>query len=85
MSSRQAFVLVTVMLAALAMAQAQGDKPAVIMAPVGSVQLTAGASKPVTLDFRIKPEFHINSHTPHSELLIPTVLKLDAPDPVALG
>jgi hypothetical protein len=85
MSRRQAFALVAVMLAALALAEAQGDKPAVIMAPVGSVQLTAGASKQVSLDFRIQPEFHINSHTPHSELLIPTVLKLDTSDPVSLA
>ena len=56
MSRRQAFVLMAVMLAAvmlaaLALAQAQGDKPAVIMAPVGSVQLTAGASKRIGWDF----------------------------------
>ncbi len=55
------------------------------MAPVGNVQVRAGASQNVTLDFRIGSEFHINSHTPKSELLIPTVLKLNAPDPVMVA
>ena len=50
------------------------------MAPIGKVQVRAGASTDVSLDFRIGSEFHINSHTPKSELLIPTVLKLQAPD-----
>ncbi|HEY0564366.1 MAG TPA: protein-disulfide reductase DsbD domain-containing protein [Terriglobales bacterium] len=35
----------------------------------------AGSSKTV-LQFRVKPTMHINSHTPHSDLLIPTTLDL---------
>ena len=40
--------------------------------------LTAIANKPewMELRFHIAPGFHINSHTPHDELLIPTSLKL---------
>ena len=38
------------------------------------------ADKPevVELQFRVDEGFHVNSHTPKDELLIPTVLKLDA-------
>jgi hypothetical protein len=67
-------------LAAGAVAQGPGDKqPTVTMAPIGAVQLRAGASVNVALDFRIGSEFHINSHHPKADYLIPTVLKLNAP------
>jgi hypothetical protein len=56
-------------------AQMPDGKPSVVMAPVGKVQLRAGATADVPLDFRVGPEFHINSHTPKSELLIPTALR----------
>jgi len=68
-------------LTAGAVAQAPGDKqPYVTMAPIGTVQLRAGASVNVALDFRIGSEFHINSHHPKADYLIPTVLKLNAPE-----
>jgi hypothetical protein len=43
-------------------------------------QIVVGAGKPqvVELRFHVDPGFHINSHTPKDELLIPTVLRLDA-------
>lgn len=43
-----------------------------------SLQLTADKPQDIELRFRVEPGFHINSHTPKDELLIPTVLKLDA-------
>ncbi len=43
-----------------------------------SLQLTANKPQDVELRFRVEPGFHINSHTPKDELLIPTVLKLTA-------
>src|ERR1022692_5066624 len=62
-------------LASLGLAQAPGDKqPYVIMAPIGNVQLRAGASASVEMDFRVGSEFHINSHRPKADYLIPTVL-----------
>ena len=73
------------LLAGLVLAQGFGDKPPVEMAPVGSVQVRAGGSKNVSLDFRIGSEFHINSHTPKSPLLIPTVLKLSGPEQVTVA
>ena len=43
-----------------------------------SLQLIANKPQDVELRFRVEPGFHINSHTPKDELLIPTELKLDA-------
>jgi DsbC/DsbD-like thiol-disulfide interchange protein len=42
-----------------------------------AIDVAAGKAQDVELRFRVEPGFHINSHTPHDELLIPTVLKLD--------
>ena len=42
-----------------------------------SLQLTANKAQEVELRFRVEPGFHINSHNPKDELLIPTVLKLE--------
>jgi hypothetical protein len=41
-----------------------------------SLQLAANKPQDVELRFRVEPGFHINSHTPKDELLIPTELKL---------
>ena len=76
---------ILLLLASLVFAQGFGDKPPVEMAPVGNVQVKAGGSKNVTLDFRIGSEYHINSHTPKSPLLIPTVLKLNGPEQVTVA
>jgi hypothetical protein len=68
-----------------AFSQGPGERlPSVTMAPVGKVQVKAGEPVNVELDFRIGSEFHINSNKPKSELLIPTVLKLQAAEPVSL-
>jgi hypothetical protein len=42
-----------------------------------AVEVQAEGPQVVELRFRVDPGFHINSHTPKDELLIPTVLKLD--------
>jgi hypothetical protein len=78
-------LLSALLLAVLVSAQSMDDKPFVVMAPVGKVQVRAGAIKAVSLDFRVGPDYHINSHTPKSPLLIPTALKLEAQSPVVLG
>jgi DsbC/DsbD-like thiol-disulfide interchange protein len=43
-----------------------------------SVEVKGGHSAIVELRFRVDPGFHINSHSPKDETLIPTVLKLDS-------
>lgn len=42
-----------------------------------AVEVTAGKPQEVELRFRVEPGFHINSHTPKDELLIPTVLRFE--------
>jgi len=80
------FGLIAFLLAGLALAQAPGEKlPSVIMAPVGNVQLRAGGSANLELDFRIGPEFHINSNKPRADYLIPTILKLNPQEPVTVA
>ena len=80
-----AWVIPALLLAGLLSAQNMDEKSFVIMAPVGNVQLHAGVAKDVTLDFRIGSDFHINSHTPKSPLLIPTALKLNPSAPVTVA
>ncbi|HVG26585.1 MAG TPA: hypothetical protein VM865_03180, partial [Acidobacteriaceae bacterium] len=41
-----------------------------------SVDVPAGRAQEIELRFRVQPGFHINSHTPHDELLIPTSLQV---------
>lgn len=55
------------------------------MAPLSNVQIKAGGTKNINFDFRIGSEFHINSHTPKSPLLIPTVLKLGGSEQVTVA
>ena len=77
---------VVLALATLALAQSPGDKqPTVIMAPLGNVHLRAGASINVAMDFRIGSEFHINSHHPKADYLIPTALKLAPPPQITVA
>ena len=80
-----ALLLLAVLASGALRAQSLDDKPFVVMAPVGNVQIRPGASKDVPMDFRIGSEYHINSHTPRSPLLIPTVLKLNPPQQVTVG
>jgi hypothetical protein len=71
---------------ALAPAQSPGNnQPSVIMAPVGPVQVHAGASTKIDLAFRVGAGFHINSNKPHSDFLIPTQLKLASPDQISVA
>lgn len=50
-----------------------------------AVQVDAGKPQAVELIFRVDPGFHINSHTPKDELLIPTVFKPGAGEVKVLG
>ena len=73
-------------IAVLAVAQVPGDKqPYVTIAPVGNVQVRAGSSASVEMDFRIGSEFHINSHQPKADYLIPTALKLNPPEQLTVA
>lgn len=51
--------------------------PQRVMLDSSSAVITAGKPDWLELHFHVAPGFHINSHTPHDETLIPTALKLD--------
>ena len=53
--------------------------------PVAAVSVRAGSAATVQLPFRIAQGFHINSHQPGSELLIPTVLHMDPPTDIEIA
>jgi hypothetical protein len=58
-------------------ARAAANKGHVVLVS-DAIEVEAGKPQVVELRFRVEQGFHINSHTPKDELLIPTVLKLDA-------
>ena len=60
-------------------------KSFVTMAPQPLVAVTRGQPNMVDLQFRVEPGLHINSNKPSSQLLIPTVLRLDPPTDVMIG
>ena len=62
-------------------AQVEAHKGHVVLLS-DSVVLSAAKTQTVELRFRVADGFHINSHTPKDELLIPTELKLDSRDGV---
>ncbi len=79
-------VLLVAALAALAALAAAQDEfnpkpPEVFATPVGRVSVAPGSAVNVPLKFHLSEGYHINSNVPRSELLIPTVLTLQAPSP----
>jgi len=72
-----------------ASAQAQMDAPvkpkSYVVYAAESQTVPAGKAGVLELRFHVVDGFHVNSHTPKSELLIPTALKLDAADGVKAG
>jgi hypothetical protein len=79
-------LLLALLLGHFVAAQQPGQTvPTIEVAPVGKVQVRAGSSATIDLDFRIGSEFHVNSNKPKSELLIPTSLRLNATDPLAIA
>jgi len=75
------YVSLLFLLLSLAVAQSipSSRPPAVTMQTPGTFTVPRGQPTKIALQFRIAPGFHINSHKPNSELLIPTALKLDMP------
>jgi hypothetical protein len=68
---------------------AQMDAPAkaksYVMYAAEAQSIAAGKSAVLELRFHVVDGYHVNSHRPKSELLIPTALKLDAADGVKAG
>ena len=70
-------------------AQQVGDLSAPASKPVGYVvydaepqAVKAGKASVIELRFKVRDGYHVNSHTPKSDLLIPTAMKLDAAEGV---
>ncbi len=60
-------------------------KDVVSLAPIAPVAVGVGKPTRVTLQFRVAGGYHINSNKPKSDLLIPTVLKLDPPTGISIS
>ena len=65
------------------------DKQSVQMVSSQDVMVKAGTSprrpQELALRFVIQTGLHVNSHTPHSQFLIPTTLTLDQPGGIEIG
>jgi len=61
------------------------NSPSVTMTEVPTASITRGKPNPVELRFRISSGFHVNSNTPTLDYLIPTAVKLEAPNDMILG
>ncbi|MGH9600843.1 MAG: protein-disulfide reductase DsbD domain-containing protein [Terriglobales bacterium] len=68
-------------LTAAAQSEFNPKPPEVTATPVGRVSVAPGSAVNVPLKFWLSQGYHINSNVPRSELLIPTVLTLEAPAP----
>jgi hypothetical protein len=63
--------------AQLGINEAPGKPRAYVLYAAESQSVRAGRSSLLELRFQIVPGFHINSHTPRSQFLIPTTLTLE--------
>ncbi len=74
-----------IVLATAVAAFAQSGPPTVAFEPAAPVMVAPGRIARVTLVFRVGEGFHINSHKPLDELLLPTVVKLDPPTDIMIA
>jgi Thiol:disulfide interchange protein DsbD, N-terminal len=82
------FVLAALLTVAVGLATtafAQSGPPTVSLVSASPVVATPGHISHVTLTFRVGEGFHINSHKPLDELLLPTVVQLDPPTDIMIA
>jgi hypothetical protein len=65
-------------------ALAQGSSPLVSVAPIDTVVVARGGKAPLDLALRVNKGFHVNSHQPNDELLLPTVVHLNPPEGIVI-
>ncbi len=82
MINRLAFALFAPFLASAALAQ--GSSPSVRVASIGTVVVARGAKAPLNIELQVNRGFHVNSHTPGDELLLPTVVHLNPPQGIMI-
>jgi len=74
------------LLAGTAVSETAPETPSwVTPLPVSRISVAAGKPAKVQLRFKVADGFHINSHKPGSELLIPTSLQLNPPTDIGVG
>ncbi len=67
-----------------ASALGQSSAPVVTVAPIADVMVPRGGRAPVEIALRVNRGFHINSHQPNDELLLPTVVHLNPPEGITI-
>jgi hypothetical protein len=65
-------------------ALAQGSSPLISVAPIDTVVVARGGKAPLDIAMRVNKGFHVNSHQPNDELLLPTVVHLNPPDGIVI-
>ena len=63
---------------------AQGHAPTISVAPIVNIVVPRGGRAPLEIALRVNRGFHVNSHKPHDELLLPTVVHLDPPEGITI-
>ena len=58
--------------------------PVVTSASIAEIVVPRGGKAPVEIALRVNRGFHINSHQPNDELLLPTVVHLDPPEGITI-
>ncbi len=78
-------LLLATLFAAALSAFAQSGPPTVSFESASPVVVAPGRTAHVTLVFRVGDGFHINSHKPLDELLLPTVVQLSPPTDIMIS
>lgn len=82
---KRALFVVSLLLPIVVWAQRPSGPPKVSAVPMDTVVVKKGGSVPVKLRFRVAPGYHINSHEPKEETLLPTVVHFDVPTDISLA
>lgn len=87
MRSRTVVALVLLTLVASAqLLSSKGNKTSfVTLEPAPEVTIGRGKPAKAAVRFRVQAGYHVNSNRPHSDLMIPTELKLEANPAVTVG
>jgi Thiol:disulfide interchange protein DsbD, N-terminal len=65
-------------------ALAQGRTPLVSVDPIDTLVIARGGKAQLDIALQVNRGFHVNSHHPSDELLLPTVVHLDPPEGIVI-
>lgn len=77
-------LLVCSLVVSASAALTEGTSPQVSVAPIDTVVVVRGGKAPLNIALRVNKGFHVNSHQPNDELLLPTVVHLDPPEGIVI-